>query len=99
MQKLNIRERKINMNKQNILKILNPIMFILIIIVLIGLLLYKSPLFPSLRGTEQAAEVHEVAGGLFILLAIVHISLNWNWIKTQVFGIKPKPKSKEIPKK
>ena len=76
------------------LKILNPIIAIAFLTAAVAVTLYKYPLIPSLNGIETVYEIHETAGLIFILLGILHIILNWNWIKSQIFGIKPVRKTK-----
>ena len=71
-----------------LLKVLNPLLFIAFIAVVVAVALYKLP--GELQGTEQMGELHELAGIAFFALAFLHIILNWKWIKSQIFGIKPK---------
>ncbi len=81
------------MSNLKLLKVLNPVMAIAFLGVIAGFILYKTPLVPSLQGSEGAASLHEIFGLIFLLCAICHIILNWNWIKTQIFGIKPVKKA------
>ena len=76
-------------NKQ--LKILNSVMFIDILVAFIAIVVYKiSELFDY--DAYGFKEVHEICGFLFIIMLIFHISYNWQWVKTQIFGKKPEKK-------
>jgi len=83
------------MSNLKLLKILNPVMFIVFLIAAKAVMLYKYSPFFNLKGNEAVYEIHETAGKIFILLAIFHIILNWKWIKLNVFGIKPKTTNKK----
>lgn len=65
--------------KNSILKILNPVLAILLINqVLMGLLHDVMP--------RKVFEVmHEGGGGVFAVVAILHVLLNWNWVKLNFF--------------
>ncbi len=71
-----------------LLKILNPLLFLALLTVVVAVALYKLP--NQFRGTELMEEIHTLAGLVFFALGFLHIILNWKWIKSQVFGIKPK---------
>ncbi len=75
-----------------LLKILNPIMFITFLTAAAAVTLYKYPVITALHESHVVYKIHEIAGIIFILLSILHIILNWNWIKSQIFGIKPQSK-------
>ena len=81
------------MTNLKLLKILNPILFIVFLTAAIAVILYKYSPIISLQGNETVYEIHELAGKLFIILAIIHIILNWKWIKLNIFGIKPQSKT------
>lgn len=78
-----------------LLKILNPLLFIAFLTALAAVLIYKIALFPALQGSETVYQIHETAGIVFFLLAILHLTLNWNWVKSQILGIKPKAKARQ----
>lgn len=69
--------------KVKALKIVNPIMALLIILIIASLVMV------NVFDIEFAKEMHEICGALFVILALVHIYLNWAWIKTHIFKIKP----------
>ena len=73
------------------LKILNPIMFVVLFIAVAAIITYK---ISELCNYDASGfkEIHEICGFLFIILVIFHIAYNWQWIKSQIFGIKPKKK-------
>lgn len=58
-----------------ILKILNPILFLTVIFTLLGLLGYKT------TETDLWYKLHIISGTLFFLAAILHLILNWGWVK------------------
>jgi predicted ferric reductase len=80
------------MSNLKLLKVLNPILAIVFICTAIAIILLKYPVIPALQGNETIYIIHEIAGKVFIILAVLHIILNWNWVKSQIFGIKPAKK-------
>ena len=71
------------MNKQKILIVINIVLFIAFLTTIISALLYA--FIPSaLNGDEIVGKIHENAGIVFAIFAILHISFNWKWIKTQI---------------
>lgn len=74
--------------KGKLLKVVNPILFILIVIQIIsGLGQYyaRQDVFIFLR------RIHLPNGILFVIFFIIHLYLNWGWIKINFF----KPRSKK----
>lgn len=71
--------------KIKLLKIINPILALLFLIMLATLIMFKLSV-----GGSFAYEAHETCGLLFFILGLVHIYLNWNWIKANIFRVKPK---------
>jgi hypothetical protein len=80
------------MTNLKMLKVLNPIMLLTFLAAALGIILYRFPIIASLHEGSLAYEIHTIAGQIFILLAFLHIILNWNWIKLHIFGIKAKAK-------
>ena len=67
------------MKKNTILKIINPIMGILLINQVLMALMHD--ILP-----HELFEVFHVGGGFILtVVAIVHIILNWNWVKSNFF--------------
>jgi hypothetical protein len=66
-----------------LLKIVNPLLFVAFLTNQVAMLLYKVP--GPLQYSEQMTNLHTWAGLGFLVLAIVHITLNWRWIKSQIF--------------
>ena len=64
------------------LKIVNTILALLFILIIISLVLIK------VFDLEFGEDLHETCGILFAVLALVHIYLNWAWIKLNIFKIK-----------
>ena len=83
------------MSNLKLLKVLNPIMALAFLGAAIGIILLKYPIIPSLQGNEVLYKMHIIAGQIFIILVVLHIILNWSWIKSQIFGIKPAKKAKK----
>ena len=82
--------KEYSMNNK-ILKILNPLLFIALLVTIVAMVLYKVP-GRYQYDSDSVGKIHEIAGIVFFILALLHIYLNWQWIKSQVFGIKPKKK-------
>ncbi len=78
-----------------LLKILNPLLFIAFLTALSAVIIYKYALIPILHESYTVYLIHETAGIIFFLLAILHLILNWNWVKSQIFGIRPKAKARK----
>lgn len=70
------------MKKVAWLRLVNVFVMLSFCIVTLSMVLYK--FIPSpLQYHEVVGEVHEISGIVFILLIVVHLSLNWNWVKAQ----------------
>ncbi|MCK7504586.1 MAG: DUF4405 domain-containing protein [Desulfobacterales bacterium] len=64
------------MNKNAILKYLNPLLGTLF------LLQAGSGLILKLAPTKIAGEIHELIGPLFVIVVILHFILNYAWVKS-----------------
>ena len=75
------------MKKNTVLKIVNPILGVLLVNqVLMGLMHDMLP--------HEVFEVfHEGGGIVFAIVAILHVILNWNWIKANFLRKAPKIKT------
>jgi hypothetical protein len=75
------------MKKNTVLKIVNPVLGVLLVNqVLMGLMHDMLP--------REAFEVfHEGGGIVFTIVAILHVILNWNWIKANFLRKTPKIKT------
>ncbi len=72
------------MSKQKFLKIVNLGLIIAFIGVAGSIAIYK--FFPgTLRYNETVGEIHEIFGMAFNFLAILHLFLNWQWIRSTFF--------------
>jgi hypothetical protein len=68
-----------SMKKNTVLKVVNPLLGILLINqVLMGLLHDRLP-------AEAFEVLHEGAGIVVAIVAVVHVILNWNWFKMNLF--------------
>ncbi|MCD8480366.1 MAG: DUF4405 domain-containing protein [Candidatus Cloacimonetes bacterium] len=61
------------------------------VVTIVAMILYKVP-GRFQYDADGVGKIHEIAGIVFFILALCHIYLNWQWIKSQIFGIKPKKK-------
>jgi len=67
------------MNKQRILVLVNILLGVLIISQFATVILMES------LDTGFAEDLHEVNGFIIFGLIIVHVALNWRWVKQNVF--------------
>jgi len=73
--------------KNKALKFINPILFILFLVALIAMVLYKfGP--EGVRNSEGVGELHEWAGILFFFVGVLHLIYNWGWVRMNIFGKK-----------
>ena len=74
------------MSNNSWLKIVNPILFLSAVIQIITGAAITMGLFASNgRIFSMMTEVHGHNGFIFAGLVLAHISLNWGWIKSQIF--------------
>jgi hypothetical protein len=71
------------MLKQKILRILNILLFLDFLVVLIAQLIYQ--FHPELNGEESVLEFHATGGYIFAILVVIHLILNFSWVKTAYF--------------
>lgn len=76
--------------KQVLLKIVVVILAICFTIQLVTVLGF---MFKSLHMPEKILRLHFLVGKIFLSFVLVHITLNWSWIKSQIFNIKSKKKA------
>jgi hypothetical protein len=71
------------MNKQKVLRIVNPVLFLSLAVQAVTggiiLLRLRTPF------TQTVFEAHEHNGVLLIALAVTHLALNWGWVKANYF--------------
>lgn len=90
-------KKESDMNKLKWLRILNVFVIFGFLVVALSIALYLPSLSP-LYGNDMLREIHEIGGRILIILIIVHLILNWNWIQMQYLK-KKKPTSKPVSKK
>ncbi len=74
------------MNKQKFLKVVNPILGLMLTIQILGMTFGRMlPIDPELR-----FGFHKWNGWALGVVMIVHISLNWSWVKANYFTKKKK---------
>lgn len=73
------------MNKLLFLKIVNPLLFVLVLLQGVTVLLSKFTTPP-----DWFWELHEYGGYGIFALALLHLILNWSWVKSNFFPKKPK---------
>jgi len=67
-----------DVKKQKILKIVNPVLFLLVVYQgITGI--FREQMYSHFKA------VHPVVGALLLLAAAVHLVLNWSWVKNQLF--------------
>jgi len=71
------------MNKQKMLKIVNPVL---------GLLLVNQAVTGIMHDSlpHEAFEILHMGGLLLVLLAAVHVWLNWSWVKANFLRVPAK---------
>ena len=70
------------MNKQKTLKWLNLALFALFAVQAVtGVLAFTG----LLENAEVAGEVHEYAGLAMVVIVLMHLWLNWGWVKLNFF--------------
>ena len=67
------------MKKNTVLKILNPIIALLL------LCQASTALLMSALGHGAVEEIHETGGILLALGVLLHLILNWKWVKSSYF--------------
>lgn len=65
--------------KNTALKFLNPILFVLFIIVFVSMLLYRFG-----GGSETMGNIHVFAGWLFFFVGFLHLIYNWGWVRANI---------------
>ncbi len=72
------------MKKQSLLKFLNFILLIVFFLVALSMILYRWG-SESLQGSETMSEIHETSGTVLFFMVILHLVLNWTWIRSTYF--------------
>jgi len=85
------------MTNLKLLKILNPILVTAFLAAALAIVFLKY-IHLAFLPDNVVYEVHEIAGKIFVILAICHIILNWKWIKLNILGIKAKSKANKTTK-
>jgi hypothetical protein len=71
------------MNKMLLLKIVNPLLGLSFLVQAItGIMLTRSI---GISFIDKTAHIHEANGTVFLLLVIIHLTLNWSWVKATFF--------------
>ncbi|HOO76316.1 MAG TPA: DUF4405 domain-containing protein [bacterium] len=76
------------MNRSRALKVLNPLL------ALVFLTQILSGVFHEYLDHDVFEVVHETGGIVLAGLVVLHVGLNWNWVKATFFGKKRPPASK-----
>jgi len=77
------------MKKQKTLKIVNIFLVLAFLITALSLVFYK--MIPSaIHGEEFLGDIHQLAGTIFIIVGLVHLILNFGWIRSIYFKKKKK---------
>jgi len=75
------------MKRNTMLKILNPILGVLLVNQIL------TGMFNEILSRESFEIVHEGGGIVFTVVAILHVILNWNWVKAMFFKSTPADKT------
>lgn len=67
------------MNRNKILKVLNPILGLLLVNQIV------TGIFGESLPNELFEILHEGGGYVFAATAVLHVILNWNWVKANMF--------------
>lgn len=79
------------MKKLVYLRIVNVLMVLAFLTLLVSILLYNT--IPSdLNGNYTIYLIHIYTGMAFFVLGILHLILNWQWVKMNLLGGKKKNK-------
>lgn len=70
---------ELKMKKNSILKIVNPIIALLLLCQIF------TALFKGALGRHAFEGIHTTCGLLLVVGGILHLVLNWNWVKTNYF--------------
>lgn len=72
------------MNKNQWLKFVNPVLFFVFVVQAVtGLVIFSQWNIPPLG---VIFEIHKYNGLMMIVLAMIHLTLNWNWVKANFFN-------------
>lgn len=67
------------MDKQRLLRVVNILMGIFFLVIAL------TGIFHELIPYAFYEKVHPAAGFIFTILAVMHLKLNWGWIKINIF--------------
>lgn len=67
------------MNKRTLLLITNTVLLLAFLTQITTVILLK------IFGSHAVLEIHENVGLVLILSAIMHVYLNWSWIRSNIF--------------
>ncbi|MDD5136207.1 MAG: DUF4405 domain-containing protein [Candidatus Omnitrophica bacterium] len=74
------------MNKIKLLMIVNLFLFLSMLAqIMTGLVLFFGLFAAKAKLFEAITEIHEYNGLILAVLVILHVALNWGWIKSQFF--------------
>ena len=79
------------MTKVSLLRVVNIMLMLAFLTVLTSVILMKAGLM-----SETVFELHETAGGLMLLLAAVHLWLNWGWVRANILTRRKKAPEKVL---
>lgn len=74
------------MTKQTVLKVVNPLLFIAWASQGVTGTLLKT----NVISFDAFRLFHPRIGYAVVVLGLIHLILNWSWVKTALFGIRPK---------
>ena len=70
--------------KNNLLKIINPLLAVLLLNQVAAAMLH------GVISKDAFEFLHEGGGVVLTIVAVIHVFLNWNWVKANLLPKKPK---------
>jgi hypothetical protein len=70
------------LNKASLLKILNPLL------ILSALVQITTIIIKAFKDIDLVQSIHEVNGWVLMSLVVLHLILNWSWVRSVLFSRK-----------
>jgi hypothetical protein len=80
------------MTNLKLLKILNPILALGFLAAAFGII-FLNYIHLGFLPENIMFKIHVTGGLTVLIIGIIHLTLNWKWVKMNIFGIKPKSKA------
>jgi cytochrome b subunit of formate dehydrogenase len=73
------------MNKFKVLRIVNPLLILVFLIQAVTGIIFT--FVSNIPYVQLLAAIHKYNGVLMVVLVIIHVSMNWGWIKANILKI------------